>query len=341
MTARVEVDLDAFARNLHHIRTTVAPAQHLLVVKDDAYGHGLPAIVRRAADEGVAWFGTFDVATAVAVRQTVGAGCRILAWTVYNDADIEAAQDADIELGIGDAPLLSDVASRARERGACARVHLKIDTGLHRNGFRPEDWAAAVAGARDAAAAGALRIEGVWSHIAEASDAEDDTARTAFIDAAGAFDGPVLRHLAASAASFARPEFRFDLVRIGAFAYGIRPEGGPSDADLGIEPIATLTAEVIELRGGEARVDAGSLDGLDSRLAGRLLVGTPGGPRRLEAVAATSARVAAWPGAHVGDRVDLIGRGAPSTATDVAELLGTIGEEVVLRFSPRLARRYR
>jgi len=341
MTARVEVDLEAFARNLHRIRATVAPAQHLLVVKDDAYGHGLPAIVGRAVDEGVAWFGTFDVATAVAVRQTGGAGCRVLAWTVYDEADIDAALEADIELGVGDATLLGDVIERARALGACARVHLKVDTGLHRNGIRPEEWAAAVARGQDAAAAGAVRIEGVWSHIAEASDAEDDAARTTFMSAADAVEGPVLRHLAASAAAFARPEFRFDLVRIGAFAYGIRPEGGPSEGELGIEPIATLSAEVVEVAGGDVRVDAGSLDGLDSRLAGRLQVATPGGARRLGAVAETSARVDAWEDACVGDRVDLIGRGAPSTATDAAEMLGTIGEEIVLRFSPRLPRRYR
>lgn len=341
MTGWVDVDLGAFAANLQRIRTTVAPAAHMLVVKDDAYGHGLPAIVARARDEGIAWFGTFDVPTAVRVREQAGPGCRILAWTVYDDGDVDAALDADIELGIGDAALLHHV---VRHRGAGrgpARVHVKIDTGLHRNGIRPEDWPAAVARARTAVAAGMLRVEGVWSHIAEASDDEDDASRAVFLEAAGAFGDDVLRHLSASAASFARPEFRFDLVRIGAFAYGIRPEGGPEDGDLGITPIATLMADVVEAGPRDVLLNVGSLDGIDSRLAGRLRVGTPGGRRLLESVGPTSSRVEAWEGARAGQPVALIGGRAPATATDAAEILGTIGEEVVLRFSPRLPRRYR
>ncbi|QAY61311.1 alanine racemase [Microbacterium protaetiae] len=341
MSARVEVDLEKFAANLRRIRETVAPASHMLVVKDDAYGHGLPALVSRAVAEHVEWFGAFDVSTALEVRVHGGEGPRVLAWTVYDDSDIDAAMDASLELGIGDSALLARVIARARARGLSARVHLKIDTGLHRNGFRVEEWTQAVAQARDAAAAGLLRIVGVWSHIAEASESEDDAARAAFLDAAAALpEAPVMRHLAASAAAFARPEFRFDLVRIGAYAYGIRPEGGPPDAELGIRPIATLFGTVVQIDGEQAVLDVGSLDGLDSRLAGRLEVGTPEGPRALLAVTATAARVAGWPGARVGDDVALFGGRAPSSATDAAELVGTIGEQLVLRISPRLPRRY-
>ena len=50
-------------------------------------------------------------------------------------------------------------------------------------------------------------------------------------------------HIAASAASFARSEFRYDMVRIGAFCYGIRPAGGPSETDLGHRPIALARGE--------------------------------------------------------------------------------------------------
>ena len=343
MSAWLDVDLDVFAANLARIRATVAPAAHMLVVKDDAYGHGLGPIVRRAAAEGVDWFGTFDVPTALAVREAGGVGCRILAWTVYDHSDIDRALDAHIDLGVGDVFVLDAVAVRARKRGQRARVHLKIDTGLHRNGIRPEDWTDAIA--RVQAAAAHLELVGVWSHIAEASDDDDDAARTVFIAAAdeaqAAIGSRPLRHLAASAASFARDTFRFDLVRIGAFAYGIRPEGGPSDAELGIRPVATLRASVTEARADAVVVDVGALDGLDSRLSGRLRIGTPDGERLLLSVAATTAIVDGWEGAQAGDDVALLGGEAPSTATDAAELLGTIGEQVVLRISPHVPRRYR
>jgi len=342
MTACLDVDMGAFAANLRRIRETVAPARHLLVVKDDAYGHGLEPVVRAAVDAGVDWFGTFDVATALRVRAVAGPDARVIAWTVYGPADADAALAGDIDLGVGTRPLLAMVAERAAVAGTVAQVHLKVDTGLHRNGIRPEQWSDAVAEACRAEASGALRVVGVWSHIAESSDAEDDASRAQFLEAAAAFgDRPLLRHLAASAAGFARAEFRFDLVRIGAYAYGIRPSGGPSDAELGIRPVATLVAPVADVTGDAVTLAVGSLDGLDSRLAGHLDAGTPGGPRRVRTVAETTTIVEAWPGAAPGQDVALFGGRAPLSATDVAELLGTIGEQVVLRISPRLPRRYR
>ena len=62
-------------------------------------------------------------------------------------------------------------------------MHLKIDTGLHRNGIRPEDWPVVLERSRALEHEGVVRIVGVWSHIAEASDREDDDARTLFDDA--------------------------------------------------------------------------------------------------------------------------------------------------------------
>ncbi len=341
MTAVFEVDLAALGSNLRRIREEVAPAEHLLVVKDDAYGHGLARIVQAARAEGITWFGTFDVATALEVRRVAGAEARVLAWTVYHGDDIDAALSAGLDLGLGTRELIAQVSRRAAERGLTARVHLKIDTGLRRNGILPEEWPQAVQEARSAQERGMLRIAGVWSHIAEASDEEDDRAREAFLVAAAALDAPgALRHLAASAASFARPEFRFDLVRIGAFAYGIRPAGGPGDEELGIRPIGTLLAPVTAVGADRVTLGVGSLDGLDSRLAGRLEVVTEAGPRRVLSITQTETAVEVWDGAAAGQEIPVLGERAVLTATDAAEILGTVGEEVVLRFSPRLPRRY-
>jgi alanine racemase len=338
MTPVLRVDLDAFARNLRTIRRTVAPAAHMLVVKDDAYGHGLVPIVRRAWAEGVRWFGAFDVPTGAAVRAAVGADARIFVWVLTGPGDVAEAIASDLDLGVGDAPLLDDV---ARADGA-ARVHLKIDTGLHRNGIRPEAWDAAVAQAARYQERGMLRVEGLWSHLAEASDVEDDAAqalfRAAVAQARAAGLSPATLHLAASAAGFARPAFREDLVRIGAFAYGIAPAGGPRAEDLGIEPIARLVAPVERVEGAHVRAALGSMDGVPSSLAGVVSVTTPAGPRRLVALSPTTATVETWPGARPGDEVVVLGAGAPHDYTDAAERIGTIGEEIALRLSPLVAR---
>jgi len=346
VSARLRVDLAALTANIRRVRETVAPSELMLVVKDDAYGHGLEPVVREATAAGVTWFGAFDVRTAHAVRAAAGADARIFAWIAASRDDLDGAIAEDIDLGIGDAGLLEELADAARDAGTVVRVHLKIDTGLHRNGVRPEEWPAFVARAATLENDGAIEVVGVWSHIAEASDAEDDDARAAYEraweQAADAGLRPAMRHLAASAASFARPEFRYDMVRVGAFCYGIRSAGGPSSSELGLIPVARLEADVVAVGDEFATIDLGSLHGVPSSLGHRTAVGTPAGARSLAAVGASRSLVAIWPGATVGDTVTVYGPGdrGEATATDLAELIGTIGEEIAVRVSPLVGRTY-
>ncbi len=334
--AYLRVDLKRLLADIDTLRARVAPARCMLVVKNDAYGHGIDRVVAEAAAHGVEWFGAFDVPMGVRARAAAGPDAHVFSWVTVGRAEIATALDADLELGVGDAGYLEDVASVSAGRGA--RVHLKIDTGLHRNGVRPEDWPAFVARAAALEADGDIRVVGIWSHIAETSDEDDDRAREEFHSAVAAARAAGLRpgvlHLAASAAGFARPEFRHDLVRFGAFGYGIRSTGGP-ELD-GIVPAATLLAPVTAVDGSVAVVGYGSLDGLPSTLGGRVTLGTPGGARALLSVGETSLVVEAWPGAAVGDEVAVFGPGelGESSVTTLAEAIGTVGEEIIVRVSP-------
>lgn len=336
---RLRVDLDAFAANVEAVRERVAPAELMLVVKDDAYGHGLACIVERAVMEGVRWFGAFDVRAGMVARRAAGEDARIFAWLTVGAHEIRSALASSIDLGVGEAEFLADIAEVARETGITARVHLKIDTGLHRNGIRPEDWADVLRAARGFEDAGLIRIVGVWSHIAEASDDEDDAARAAFDDAVAAAEGEgftlEVRHLAASAASFARPEYRYDLVRVGAFCYGIRSAGGPGEDELGVRPIASLVAPVTSVDGEGASVAVGALDGLPSTLAGRVSFGG----HVVRRIGETASQLVRWPGVTVGDEITVFG-GAGSSATDLAEAIDTVGEEILVRISPLVRREY-
>lgn len=342
--AALVVDHAALLANLDAVRARVAPAELILVVKDDAYGLGLGPVVRTAITAGVTSFGVSDLGTALEVRAMLGEGPRIIAWPAGASPLLGAAIAASIDLGVGDATLLELVATTAAATGATARVHLKIDTGLHRNGFRSEEWPGAVVRARALEEAGAIAVVGAWSHIAEASDAEDDDARALFEEALGRLAEAgcrvELRHLAASAAAFARPEFRYDAVRIGAFCYGVRSADGPRASALGLRPVAALRGAVVAVEEDEVVVGIGSLDGVPSTLAGRVNVGTPGGARALRRVDAEVLTVASWPGAALGDPVTVFGPGEQHerSATTLAETIGTIGEEILLRVSPRIPR---
>ena len=145
-------------------------------------------------------------------------------------------------------------------------MHLKVDTGLHRNGASPEDWPALVSAARDAEVAGQVRIAGLWSHLADASP-EDDAAALAEFQAAVAVaaglgvEKPFL-HLAASSAGIREPEARFDQVRFGIAAYGISPFDDVDGRGLGLRPVMTFRAPVIAVADGIATIAAGSADGV-------------------------------------------------------------------------------
>lgn len=340
---RPELRLDArtFRDNIHAVRSRISPSELMLVVKDDAYGHGLAWTVSEAHSAGVTWFGSYDVRTALDVRREVGGAVRIFAWAISSDDEIDDALRNEIDLGVGSAGYLDRVIRRAGALGLVARVHLKIDTGLHRNGLLPQDWAQAVGVVRAAEDADVVEFVGIWSHIAEASDAEDDAAQDLFLDAIRVAEGagarPRLQHLTASAASWWRSELRGSLSRIGAFCYGVRSADGP-ELD-GIAPIASLVAPVIRVDGEHAVIGIGSFDGLPSTLSGSR-VGTPDGVRILRRIDHTICVVEGWPGMDVGDEVHLFGPGAhgESSATTLAESIDTVGEEILTRLSTRVRR---
>ena len=327
--------------NITAVRARVSPSSLMLVLKDDAYGHGLSWVVDTALRAGVEWFGSYDIRSGLAVRRIAGGDARIFAWVTSTDDEIDDALLSDIDLGVGTIDYLRRIIARAAAVGARARVHLKIDTGLHRNGVLPADWATAVAEAREAEKAGLVALVGVWSHIAEASDAEDDAAQAVFLEAVRVVEdsgsSPAAVHLTASAASWWRPELRGTVSRIGAFCYGIRSADGPELA--GIVPVASLVATVTEITAEGACVGVGSFDGLPSTLAGAS-VGTPGGARGLRSVGHTTSVVEEWPGARVGDEVVLFGTGAhgEASATTLAERIDTVGEEILTRLTARVRR---
>lgn len=341
--SRPEVRLSSsiFRANIQAVRDRVAPSALMLVVKDDAYAHGLSWAVDAAIEAGVEWFGSYDIRTGLSVRRLAGGDARIFAWATSTDTEIDDALMQRLDLGVGTIEYLGRIIARADALGATARVHLKIDTGLHRNGILPEDWASAVRQARRAEQGGLLELEGVWSHIAEASDEDDDIAHAAFRDAvrivgeSGAV--PEALHLTASAASWWRPELRGTVSRIGAFCYGIRSADGPELE--GVHPVASLVATVSAVEDDRVTIELGSFDGLPSTLSGSL-VGTPDGPRALVSIGPTSSIVEGWPGAEVGAEVVVFGAGAhgEKSATTLAERIDTVGEEILTRLTPRVRR---
>ncbi|MHA7132223.1 alanine racemase [Oerskovia turbata] len=252
------MDLGAIRANVESLRRHAGPAQVLAVVKADAYGHGLLPSARAALAGGATWLGTAQVSEALALR-AAGIGpdrARILTWLYAPGAPLRALVEADIDVSVASLWAIEELSAAARAAGRPARVHLKVDTGLGRNGIVPEQLPTALDAALRAEAEGVLRVVGIWSHFAFADEPDhptvlrqvevfDDAVRTA--ERAGA--RLEVRHLANSAATLTNPRVRYDLVRPGLAVYGLSPVpqlGAPDD--YGLTPAMTLEAELATVK---------------------------------------------------------------------------------------------
>ncbi|WP_345714291.1 alanine racemase, partial [Kineococcus glutinatus] len=374
--AEAVVDLAAVRANAAALRARCAPAELMAVVKADAYGHGLLPCARAALAGGATWLGVAQLPEALALR-AAGIDAPVLAWLFPPGSDLRAPLRAGVDLSVSSSWALEEVVAAARATGCTARIHLKADTGLSRNGIAPQDWPDVLRATAEHAAEGAVRVVGVWSHFAS-SDVPDDpsvAAQLAAFDealAAAARYGvePELRHIANSAAAVTNPAAHHDLVRCGIALYGLSPVPDlASPADLGLVPAMTLSARLALVKrvpagsavsyGGTyttpadttlALVPLGYGDGIPRHASGTGPVLVAG--RRLQVagrVCMDQFVVDLGPDAPpvaAGDRAVLFGPGAAAgrpaepTAQDWAEAAGTISYEVVTRLGPRLPRRW-
>jgi alanine racemase len=368
--ARADIDLGALRDNVRALRDHARSAELMAVVKSDGYGHGALPCARAARQAGAAWLGTATPEEAFALRDAGDRG-RLMCWLWTPGGPWREAIERDIDVSASDIWALSEIVAAARAAGRTARVHLKADTGLGRNGCQPADWQPLVAATRSAEAEGTVRAVGIWSHFACADEpghpanaAQLDAFRTAVATAERAGLDPEVRHLANSPATLTLPESHFDLVRPGVSVYGLSPSPQVGTAaGLGLRPAMTLSASLALVKrvpGGHGvgyghayttpgdttlgLVPLGYGDGLPRHASGAGPVLVAGKWRTVAGRVAMDQFVVDLGGDHAaaGDHVILFGPGdhGEPTAEDWARAAGTISYEIVTRISARVPRVY-
>ena len=373
--ARAVIDLAAIRGNVAALAGYAQGAQVMAVVKADAYGHGLLPVARAAIEGGATWLGTAQVTEALALRGAGIVGPRILTWLYAPGAPLRDAIEADVDVSVAAPWAVDEVVAAAREAGRAARVHVKVDTGLGRNGVMPEALDDVVVPLLKAQAEGTVELVGVWSHFAFADEPDHPTVRAqeeAFAAAVSAVEAAgsrlEVRHIANSAATLTRPAVHYDLVRPGLAVYGLSPVpqvGGPEA--FGLTPAMTLEAQLATVKpvgAGQgvsyahqyvtARattlgvVPLGYADGIPRHASGtRERLGGPVqvGGRRLGVagrVCMDQFVLDLGPGApeRAGDAVTLFGCAPNPTAQDWADAAGTISYEITTRLGARVPREY-
>ncbi|WP_460394952.1 alanine racemase [Actinophytocola sediminis] len=363
--AELVVDLDAIAHNTALIAGT-AGTPVLAVVKADAFGHGLLEVARTVLAHGADWLGVTTCAEALRLRRA-GITAPVLSWLHPHDTDFAAAIEAGIDLSASSTRHLRHIASCAAGTAGTASVHLKIDTGLRRNGAPAEEWPALVALARRLERAGLVRVRGVWSHLVHAGDPGGAYVRrqvewfdqaVAVARAAGL--EPELRHLANSAAALAAPHCRYDLVRPGIGLYGVEPVAGRVFGLRGAMTLSTRNILVKRVPAGSgvsydhdyvttrdstlALVPIGYADGVPRAAGGRAQVWSRHRRHPLAGRIAMDQFVVDLGDhpAELGDEIVVFGpgdRGEP-TVVQWADWAGTIPHEILTSLGNRIPRRY-
>ncbi|MFF0446314.1 alanine racemase [Streptomyces sp. NPDC004609] len=369
--ARAEIDLAALRANVRALDARTPGAAVMAVVKADGYGHGAVPCARAALQAGATWIGTATPHEALALREA-GIDAPLLCWLWTPGGPWREGIEAGLDMSVSGMWALSEVIAAAREAGrGPARIQLKADTGLGRNGCQPADWPELVAAALAAEAEGTVKVTGLWSHFACADEPghpsiplQLDAFREMLAYAEKAGLDPEVRHMANSPAALTLPETHFDLVRTGIAVYGISPapELG-THAELGLRPVMTLAASVALVKNVPAGhgvsyghhyitpdetvlglIPIGYADGVPRHASGRGPVLVGGERCTVAGRVAMDQFVVDLGGRKVQEGAEAVlfgpgDRGEPS-AEDWAEAAGTIAYEIVTRIGKRVPRVY-
>jgi alanine racemase len=365
--AEALVNLATVRDNVTGLRRHVGDAAVMAVVKSDAYGHGLIPVATAALAGGAGWLGVIRADEALALRQA-GLTAPVLCLMSVPGGPHEEAIRHDVDLGVGSAGTVAEIAAAAQRAGRPARVHLKVDTGMSRGGATMADWPAVVAAALAAQAAGQVQVVGLWSHLAcadmpghQSIETQVKAFREAVEIAEKAGAEPEVRHLANTPATLTLPQTRFDMVRCGGGVVGLPTLPGPMPPWL--RPAMTMRARLVQVK--EVPPGAGVSYGHRYFTSGRSTLGlvplgyAEGVPRDASGLVQIYARGRRWfisgtvsmnqfvvdfgaEPAREGDEVLLFGPGdsGEPTAQDWADAVGTISYEIATSFGGRVPRSY-
>jgi alanine racemase len=326
--AWIRIDHDALRDNLGVVRRLAGGQSIIGVVKANAYGHGAVEIARTLVAEGVERLAVATLGEALELR-AAGIGVPIMILLRVSAAEVDRVVAAELEPIVYDHESVTLLEGASAAAGRTTSVHLKVDTGLGRQGIEPE---AAVNLAVAIARSPHLQIAGTFSHLAVPG--EDDAytdvqvmrlARTVDAMRSAGID-PGLVHIAASGGLLSSAARVGDAVRPGLLLYGMRPAWAV-ERDVGLRPVLSVHARALRL----FDLAAGAAIGYGLRFRAR-----------------RSTRIATlgigygdgWPRAHInngwalvrGVRVPIVGAVSMDALTvDIGEVDGvTYGDEFVL-----------
>ncbi|MBI2097413.1 MAG: alanine racemase [Candidatus Vogelbacteria bacterium] len=355
----IEVDTPAVAHNYRRFRQFLGSRVKLMaVVKSNGYGHGLVPFAKLLSALGTDWLGVDSMVEARRLREE-GIKLPILVLGYTRPAFYREAARLGVALTISSGESLIQLLTSNFQ----PLIHLKVDTGMHRQGFLFADFKKLLPKFK------LLKLQGIYSHLA-ASDGKSRAATQAQIKEFGKFlvlisKQHLIKHLAATGGAIACPEARFDLVRIGLGLYGLWPNKSLRrrfGSKINLRPALTWRTVISEIK----ILPAGGRVGYD--LTERVKPGTKlavcpvgywhGYPRALSGSGRVLIKnqwakvigrvsmdmividVTKVKNLQVGEEVTLLGGRSGPPAEDLARLAQTSNYEIITRLNPLIERFY-
>lgn len=360
----IEVDKEAIYHNIAEFRKIIKPNIKIMaIVKSNAYGHGLVDFAK-TVESRVDWFGVDSITEGLKLRQK-GLKKPILVLGYTLPLRIAEAVQNDLSITISTLDSLKYLAKLEN----APKVHLKIDTGMHRQGFFLKDLYKIL---KILKSNPDIKLEGLYSHLAAAKDRfypsdslkqiEEFKKADEFLKKSGK---NYFRHITASAGTILYPKANFDLVRIGIGLYGMFPtkeleiqsniklklaltwksviseiKNIPKNSFIGYD----LTEKILK-PSKIAIVPVGYWHGLDRGLSsmGEILVKGERckilGRVSMDMVVIDISKVK---NAKIGNEAVILGKSGKEklTAEDLAQKIGTTNYEIITRINPLIKRLY-
>ena len=356
----LEVNLDAIVHNFNHFRSLLRPETKIIaMVKASGYGAGSDELAKTLQDQRCDYLAV-AVADEGAVLRREGISIPVIVMNPESGS-FHTLFENRLEPEIYSFHILGCMVKETLRRGITSYpVHIKIDSGMHRLGFRPEDMEAVC---KQLKSQSGIVVRSVFSHLAgsDSPELDDFTHRQARLFGKAAveleegLEYPVFKHLLNSAGIERFPQYQMDIVRLGIGLYGVSALA--SNALQNVSTLRTTILQIQDVPAGDSVgygrkcfverdsrigiIPIGYADGIDRHLGngkGEVLANGSLCPVVGNVCMDTTLIDLTGIQATAGDPVILFGEGLP--ATRLAEKLNTIPYEILTSISPRVKRVY-
>ena len=228
-TSWIELDRSALNRNISYMKGLAPDARYSMVIKGNAYGHGIEDLLPLVEDCGVDHFAVFSVREAMRALEVKKDACDLMIMGFIGDGYHEWAIENEISFFVFTWERLNAAMKAAEKVGRAARVHLELETGMYRTGFPKEDLEELISTFEENP--DKLQLEGLCTHFAGAENESNfDRVDRQIVNYEEAYElfrskglEPRHRHVACSAGVLNYPEYTLDLIRVGISSYGFWP----------------------------------------------------------------------------------------------------------------------